>query len=295
MPSLQALLDAVDIEVAGVVTNPDRPAGRGMELRPSPVKEAAVAAGLELMQPEKARDPDLAEWLRGTGADVATVVAYGKILPASLLDIPRLGFVNVHFSLLPLYRGAAPVQQALIDGRAETGVSIMVLTEGMDEGPVIAAESLPVGEDETAGEVGERLSEIGAELLVRALRGYADGSLPPVEQEHAAATYAGKISPDDARIDWATPSKQIRDLVRGCNPIPGAWTTLDGKRLKVHRVRLTDARDLAPGAAISEDSIYAGTDDGTLELVEVQLEGRRRMPGAELARGLRLDPNARFE
>lgn len=295
MPSLQALLDAGDIEVDGVVTNPDRPAGRGMELRPSPVKQAAVASGLEVMQPDKARDPELAEWLRGTGADVATVVAYGKILPAHLLEIPRLGFVNVHFSLLPLYRGAAPVQQALIDGRMETGVSIMVLTEGMDEGPVIAAESLPVGEDETAGEVGEKLSVIGAALLVSALRGYADGSLEPVEQEHAAATYAGKISPDDARIDWATPSKQIRDLVRGCNPIPGAWTTLDGKRLKVHRVKPTGTQDIPPGAAVADDSIFAGAGDGTLELVEVQLEGRRRMPGTELARGLRLDPNARFE
>ena len=295
MPSLQALLDAGDIEVAGVVTNPDRPAGRGMEMKPSPVKEEAVAAGLEVMQPEKARDPDLAEWLRETGADVATVVAYGKILPVSLLEIPRLGFVNVHFSLLPLYRGAAPVQQALIDGRAETGVSIMVLTEGMDEGPVIAAESLPVGEDETAGEVGERLSEIGATLLVRALIGYGDGSLQPADQDHSGATYAGKISPDDARIDWATPSKRIRDLVRGCNPIPGAWTTLAGKRLKVHRVRPAVVRDLSPGAAVATDSIYAGTGDRPLELIEVQMEGRRRMDGTELARGLRLDPDARFE
>lgn len=295
MPSLRALLAHGDTEVAGVVTNPDRPAGRGMELRPSPVKEAAVAAGLEVMQPEKARDPALAEWLLATGADVATVVAYGKILQASLLEIPRLGFVNVHFSLLPLYRGAAPVQQALIDGRAETGVSIMVLTEGMDEGPVIAAESLSVNEDETAGEVGEKLSEIGAELLVRALIGYDDGSLQPIEQDHSRATYAGKISPDDARISWAKPTKQIRDLVRGCNPVPGAWTTLGGRRVKVHRVRPTAARDLAPGAALADDSIYAGTGDGALELAEVQMEGRRRMDGTELARGLRLDPDARFE
>lgn len=267
-----------------------------MELRPSPVKEAAVAAGLDVTQPEKARDPDLGEWLRGTGAEVATVVAYGKILPASLLEIPRLGFVNVHFSLLPAYRGAAPVQQALIDGVAETGVSIMVLTEGMDEGPVLATEALRVGEDETAGEVGDALAEIGARLLVDALRGYGDGSLQPVEQDHSAATYAGKIAPDDARIDWARSSSQIRDLVRGCNPIPGAWTTLEGRRLKVHRVRpATVAKHLVPGAAVTDDSVYVGTGDVTLEVVEVQLEGRRRMTGTELARGLRLAPDARFE
>lgn len=278
-----------------MVTNPDRPAGRGMELKPSPVKEAALEAGLDVMQPEKARDPSLAEWLRASGADVATVVAYGKILPESLLEIPSLGFVNVHFSLLPAYRGAAPVQRALIDGVAETGVSIMVLTAGMDEGPVIATETLAVGEDDSAGEVGEALSTLGAGLLVRALRGYADGSMRPVEQDHASATYAGKITPEDARIDWSLPSTRIRDLVRGCNPIPGAWTVLDGRRLKVHRVRPVPEMDtLAPGAPLVTDSLFAGTADVPVELVEVQMEGRKRMTGTELARGLRLDPDARL-
>ena len=294
MPSLDALLDADDIEVVGVVTNPDRPAGRGMELRPSPVKEAAVAAGLEVLQPEKARDPALAEWLRAMGADAATVVAYGKILPADLLDIPRLGFVNVHFSLLPKYRGAAPVQRAVIEGETETGVSIMVLTEGMDEGPVIDKEAIPIGADETAGRIGDRLAVLGADLLVTSLRGYADGSLTPVEQSHGLATYASKITPEDARIGWSSPSQRIRDLVRGCNPIPGAWTTLEGRRVKVHGVRPAPGMELEPGAALSGDSLYAGTGDQALELTEVQMEGRRRMEGTELARGLRLDPGARF-
>ena len=293
MPSLQALLDS-DIEVVGVVTNPDRPAGRGMELRPSPVKEAAVAAGVEVFQPEKARGPELAEWTRQAEADVAVVVAYGKILPGPLLEIPRLGFVNVHFSLLPRYRGAAPVQRALIDGVTETGVSIMVLTEGMDEGPVLAAEALTVEEDDTAGDVGERLSRIGADVLVPALKAYGDGSLRPVEQDHSAATYAPKISPDDARIDWTASSKQIRDLVRGCNPMPGAWTVLDGKRLKVHRIRAAaDVGALAPAEATAGDALVVGTADVPVELEEVQLEGRRRMSGPELARGLRLEPGAR--
>lgn len=294
MPSLRALIDSEDIEVAGVVTNPDRPAGRGMELRPSPVKEVAIAAGLEVLQPEKARDPALAEWLRGTGADVATVVAYGKILPADLLEIPRLGFVNVHFSLLPRYRGAAPVQRAVIEGEAETGVSIMVLTEGMDEGPVIDKEEIVIGPEETAGQVGDRLAVLGADLLVTSLRRYGDGSLTPMEQPHDLATYASKITPEDARIDWSSSTKEIRDLVRGCNPVPGAWTTLEGRRVKVHRVGPAPGIELAAGAARAGDSLFAGTGDGALELVEVQMEGRRRMAGTELARGLRLDPGARF-
>lgn len=278
------------------MTNPDRPAGRGMELRPSPVKEVAVAAGLEVLQPDKARDPALAEWLKDADVDVATVVAYGKILPASLLEIPRLGFVNVHFSLLPKYRGAAPVQRALIEGESETGVSIMVLTEGMDEGPVIDMKATPVGDDETAGRVGDRLAPLGADLLVPSLLGYADGSLTPIEQSHENATYASKITPDDALIDWSSPAKRIRDLVRGCNPVPGAWTSLDGRRLKVHEVRPAPGlADLAPGEVRAEGSVVAGTGDVPVELVEVQMEGRKRMAGTELARGLRLDPGTRFE
>ena len=291
---MRALL-ASYIDVAGVVTNPDRPAGRGMDLRPSPVKEVAVEAGVEVKQPERARDPELAAWLRTTGAEVATVVAYGKILPGDLLEIPRLGFVNVHFSLLPAYRGAAPVQRALIDGVSETGVSIMVLTEGMDEGPVLATRSLAIGEDDSAGAVGDRLAQIGADLLVEILPSYADGSLQPVEQDHAAATYAPKISPEDARIDWNASATEIRNLVRGCNPVPGAWTVLDGRRIKVHRVRPSrEVPGLAPGAAHVAESLFAGTRDVALELLDVQMEGKRRMTGSELAHGLRLAADARF-
>ena len=266
-----------------------------MELRPSPVKEAAVEAGIEVSQPEKARDPDFHEWLVERRADVATVVAYGKILPASLLEVPPLGFVNVHFSLLPKYRGAAPVQRAVMEGAAETGVSIMVLTEGMDEGPVLATESIRVGDDDTAGGVGDRLADIGADLLVRALHGYGDGSLEPVEQDHDSATYAPKISPEDAHIDWDSHSKSIRDLVRGCNPVPGAWTALSGRRLKVHRVRPASERaSLEPGEAVADGGLFGGTRDVVLELVEVQMEGRRRMTGEELARGLRVATGTRF-
>lgn len=289
MPSLDALL-ASDIEVAAVVTNPDRPAGRGMKLRPSPVKERAVEHDLEVLQPEKAREPELHERLKDLAPEVATVVAYGKILPTSLLEIPPKGFINVHFSLLPLYRGAAPVQRALMDGRTETGVSIMVLTAGMDEGPVLAMRSTLIGEEDTAGTVGARLAREGAELLTATLPAYVTGELQPVPQDDDQATYAPKVTTDEARIDWTRPASELRDHVRGSNPVPGAWTNLGGERLKVWSVALSARRDLQPAEVAVEGGLTVGTGDGALELKEVQMRGKRRMDGAELARGLRLGP-----
>ena len=293
MPSLEALVRG-PIEVVGVVTNPDRPAGRGLEPRPPPVKVSALAANLDVVQPGKARDPDLEAWLREREPDVGTVVAYGRILPGSLLEVPRLGFVNVHFSLLPQYRGAAPVQRAILDGLDRTGVSIMVLTEGMDEGPILARSELAIGEDETAGELGDRLAQLGASLLVDALEGYGSGSLLPREQDHDRASYAPKVSADEARVRWSNRAREIKDLVRGLNPAPGAWTTFRGKRVKLHRVRAVSGTALAPGE-IEPSGERAEAGEGAVELVEVQLEGRRVMSGAELARGLRVTPGERFE
>jgi methionyl-tRNA formyltransferase len=268
-----------------------------MDVQASPVKRIALDAGLEVQQPDRARYPELAAWLSTTNADVATVVAYGKILPAELLAIPPHGFVNVHFSVLPLYRGAAPVQRAVMEGRDETGVSIMVLTEGMDEGPVLAVERVPIDDDETAGEIGEKLALIGAPLLVDALAGYVSGSLHPVEQDHSAATYAPKITTDEARIDWSAAAKSITDLVRGLNPAPGAWTTLRDQRVKIHSVRdAPGAPALAPGVLDAPGGpLLAGTGDGPLELVEVQMAGKKKMTGEELARGLRMTAGESFK
>ena len=295
VPTLRALLDS-DIEVVGVVTNPDRPAGRGMELRPSPVKQVALEAGLDIRQPEKARDPELADWLRTKEVDAATVVAYGKILPADLLAIPDKGFVNVHFSLLPAYRGAAPVQRAVMDGAEETGVAIMVLTEGMDEGPVLASEPIAIA-GETSGEVGARLASIGAPLLVDSLRGYLQGTIEPVEQDHSRATYASKITTEEARIDWSRPAPDIDNLVRGLNPVPGAWTLLRDERVKVHAVGVRpEPEPLEPGViSVSDDAVIVGTGRGTVELLDVQVAGRKRMSGIEAARGLRLSPGEALE
>jgi methionyl-tRNA formyltransferase len=295
VPSLEALLDSA-LELAAVVTNPDRPAGRGMELTASPVKERALRAGLEVLQPPGARAPELHDSLREIAPDVATVVAYGKILPPSLLAIPRLGFVNLHFSLLPEYRGAAPVQRAVMDGRSTSGVSVMVLTEGMDEGPVLWAVEEPIGPDDTAGSLGDRLAGIGSSLLVDALEAYGGGELEPVEQDHDRATYAPKINREEAAIDWRRPSARIRNQVRGLNPAPGAWTTLRGKRVKVWAAEPSADRGLATGElGVADGALVAGTGDGVLELTRIQLQGKRSTSGAEAARGLRLARGERFE
>jgi len=295
VPSLEALL-ASDIEVAAVVTNPDRPAGRGMELRPSPVKERALLDGLEVLQPQRARAPEFHDALTELAPDVATVVAYGKILPASLLAVPRLGFVNLHFSLLPAYRGAAPVQRAVMDGRPVSGVSIMVLTEGMDEGPLLSTTEEPIRDDDTAGSLGDRLAAIGSTGLVDAIAAYGAGELSPVEQDHDAATNAPKITTEEAAIDWTQSSLAIRNKVRGLNPVPGAWTSLRGKRTKIWTTRPQGEGGLDPGELdVRNGALVAGTGDGALELTEVQLQSKKPMSGVDAARGLRLARGERFE
>jgi methionyl-tRNA formyltransferase len=294
VPSLAALI-ASDIDVSAVVTNPDRPSGRGMKLHSPPVKDAAQEHGIEVLQPDKARDPKLADRLQELAPDVACVVAYGKLLPATLLAIPRLGFVNVHFSLLPKYRGAAPVQQAIIEGASETGVSIMQLTEGMDEGPVLATATTPIEPTDTAGSVGERLARIGGPLLVDSLKGFDAGDITPVEQDHEAATYAPKITTEAARIDWSWPAERIDCFTRGLDPVPRAWTTIDNKRIQINRVLPTDADRLQPGELAGDAPVVVGTGSTPVELVEVQPAGKKRMSGAEFSRGLRMEGKRRFE
>lgn len=295
MPSLDALI-ASEIEVASVVTNPDRPAGRGMELRPSPVKQRALAAEIPVLQPPRAHGDEFHEQLRGLEPDVCTVVAYGKILPGSLLAVPPRGFVNVHFSLLPAYRGAAPVQRAIMDGNEVSGVSIMVLSEGMDEGPLLASAPEVVRPSDTAGTLGGRLAQLGAPLLVDTVVAFAAGELTPVPQRHERATYAPKITTEEARIDWRDPASAVSNQVRGLNPVPGAWTTLRTKRVKILFARESDFGGLEPGAVVEhEGALIAGTGAGAVEVTTLQLQGKRAMNGAEAARGLRLAPGEGFE
>jgi methionyl-tRNA formyltransferase len=293
--SLEALA-ASDLEIAAVVTNPDRPAGRGMQLRHSPVKQHALELGLEILQPQRARGPELQASLEDLAPDVCAVVAYGKILPGPLLRVPRLGFVNLHFSLLPEYRGAAPVQRAIMDGRALTGVSVMVLTEGMDEGPVLAGQRVPIGRDDTAGSLGGRMAVVGAPLLVESIQAYAADERAPVEQDHGRATYAPKITTDDARITWASSASEIRNKVRGLHPAPGAWTTLRGKRVKLLSVEPWTGPEATAGElAEHAGMLVVGTGRGLLRIAELQLEGKRATTGEEARRGLRLASDERFE
>jgi methionyl-tRNA formyltransferase len=295
VPSLDALL-ASGTDVTAVVTNPDKPAGRGLRARPSPVKQRAQRAGLCVYQPSRAGAPEARDWLRRLAPDAAVVVAYGRILPQALLDVPPLGFVNVHFSSLPLYRGAAPVQRAIMDGGSTTGVSIMVLTAGMDEGPILASRSAPIASDDTAATLGSRLANLGADLLVPTLKRYAAGELVPTEQDHSRATYAPRLSSADARIDWSAPAAVVRDLIRGLNPDPVAWTQFRRVRLRVLTAGFaTLAAALAPGELVLDGELMVGTGDGVLRLTEVQPGGKRAMAGVDWGRGLRLTPGERFE
>lgn len=284
------------LELIAAVTNPDRAAGRGLRGRPSPVKVAAQAAGIKVFQPQSIKDPS---WQGVVGAlrpEVCIVVAYGKILPRTLLEVPDLGFINVHFSLLPAYRGAAPVQRALMDGATETGASIMSITEGMDEGPVLAIRRVTVSPDDTSASLGDRLAAGGADLLIPTVLGHASGAVEPQPQDEEAATYAPKISEAETRIDWSKPAHVIRNLVRALEPAPGAWTTFRGKRIKIREVATVGEAGptVAPGELVAGDPLLVGTGSDPLEVSVAQSEGKRAMSGAELARGLRLEPSEAF-
>lgn len=286
---------ASDIEVAAVVTNLDKPSGRGMKMTHSPVKQAALDMGLDVIQVARARDPELHDRIAEIAPDVAVVVAYGSILPKTLLDVPAKGFVNLHFSLLPLYRGAAPVQRSIMNGDEVSGASVMVLTEGMDEGPVLARKELPIAYDDSTRTYGERLALEGAALLVESVRAFLSGDLVAEPQDDAAATYAPKLTTDDARIDWTADAETVHNLVRALDPEPGAWTTLSGTRLKVFKATpQDDDSGLLPGQPSLGDGLLVGTGRGAVRLDEVQPATKRRMPGADFARGLRLDGSERM-
>lgn len=288
VPTLEALVAAPEVEVAAVVTNPDRPAGRGQRPTPPSVKVAAERAGLVVWQPERPRE--VHKGLTNLQLDAAAVVAYGALLPEEVLATARAGFVNLHFSLLPAWRGAAPVTHALLHGDRETGVTCFLLDAGMDTGPVLLRRATPVGPEETAGELTARLAELGAPLVVDALAGLVSAELTPTPQDHAQATYAPKVSAEDARLDWHRPAVELARAVRAFNPVPGAHTDFGATRLKVLRARPVDGDHTVEGGP----GLVVGTDErapvvacgqGALRLDEVQPAGKARMPGSAFANG----------
>lgn len=286
VPSLQALLDGPD-KVVGAVCQPDRPAGRGQKLQPPPVKRLAEAQGLPVVQPEKIRTPEFLAVLTDWSPDLVIVAAYGRILPRSVLDLPRLGCINVHASLLPKYRGAAPIQWAILRGEEVTGVTIMRMNERMDEGDMLLQREMRIEPGETYGELQGRLAGLGAAVLREALDALSEGRLVRRPQDHSAATLAPMIKKEDGRIDWARPAAEIALQVRAFNPWPSAFTWLEGKLLKIHRATAATAPVTHPPGTVTAagDAIRVATGTGVLLVEDLQLEGRKRLTAAEFVRG----------
>jgi methionyl-tRNA formyltransferase len=285
VPSLDALL-ASRHEVVAVCTRPDAPSGRGKRLTASPVAERAAAAGLEVLKPNRPRDADFVARLTELAPDCCPVVAYGALLPQAVLDIPPQGWVNLHFSLLPAWRGAAPVQRAILAGDTETGATTFRIVLELDAGPIFASISEPIRPTDTSGELLGRLAIRGADLLVQTLDGIEDGTLTAVPQPDGATTYATKLDVTDARISWDQPADVVDRLIRGCWPAPGAWTTFRGERFKVNSARVA-AGHLPPGALeVTKSAVRVGTATRALELGQVQAQGKKPMAAADWARGV---------
>ncbi|MGH3446606.1 MAG: methionyl-tRNA formyltransferase [Nocardioidaceae bacterium] len=287
LPSLTALLDSAH-EVVAAVTRPDAPAGRGRHLTPSPVAQLAADRGLEVLKPAKPRDPGFLQRLRAIGPDCCPVVAYGGLLPQAALDIPPRGWVNLHFSLLPAWRGAAPVQRSVMAGDEVTGATTFRIVKELDAGPTYGLFTETIGPDDTTGTLLERLAEYGAGLLVRTLDGIEADSIEERPQPATGVSLAAKLSVDEARLDWASPAFAIDRQVRGCTPDPGAWTLVQGERLKVGPVTVTsDEGGLGPGAlSVSKRSVLVGTSTHPVRLGQVQRAGKPPMDAADWARGL---------
>lgn len=296
VPALDALIASGRHEVAAVVTRPDAPAGRGRRLVASPVAERAEEAGIEVLKPARPRDPDFLARLREIAPDCCPVVAYGALLPKSALEIPKHGWVNLHFSLLPAWRGAAPVQHSIMAGDQVTGASTFQIEEGLDSGPVYGVLTEEIRPTDTSGDLLTRLAFAGSGLLAATMDGIEDGTLRAVEQPADGISLAPKITVEDARIDWTAPALRVDRVVRGCTPAPGAWTVFRGERLKLISVSLVaDRTDLAPGVlAPAKNNVYVGTGSHAVELLWVQPQGKKPMRAADWARGVRIAPGERL-
>ncbi|MFS0727764.1 methionyl-tRNA formyltransferase [Paenibacillus sp. 1P07SE] len=290
--SLNTLLDN-GYEIAAVVTQPDKPKGRKRTLTPPPVKEAALARGLKVLQPLRMRSREAIEAVAALQPELIVTAAYGQILPKEVLELPRLGCINVHGSLLPRYRGGAPIQRAIMNGETVTGVTIMYMAEGLDTGDMISRTQVPIEENDTSGDLFRKLSEAGAELLVQTLPSIADGTAVAVPQDDALATYAPNLSRDDERIDWSRPARELYNQVRGLAPMAGAFTYLEGDVFKIWACRAEATSGTAgaePGTVLTADGpdLLVQTGDGALRLLTIQPAGKRAMDAASWLQGARL-------
>ncbi|WP_327085870.1 methionyl-tRNA formyltransferase [Nonomuraea sp. NBC_01738] len=296
LPSLRTLIDSTRHEVVAVVTRPDAQTGRGRKVHPSPVAELAEEAGIEVLRPAKAGDPAFLERLRALDPDCCPVVAYGALLPQSALDVPKQGWINLHFSLLPAWRGAAPVQHAVLHGDEITGAATFQIVKELDAGPVYGVVTEEIRPDDTSGALLERLSVSGAGLLAATLDGVEDGTLAARQQPAEGVSLAPKINVEDARVDWSAPAMRVDRLVRACTPSPGAWSTFREQRVKLGPVTpVPDAPALAPGEiTATKHQVLVGTATHPVALGEVQPQGKRLMGAAEWARGSRLSEGDRL-
>jgi methionyl-tRNA formyltransferase len=319
LPSLRELIAQPDFQIAGVITQPDRPRGRGKEVASSSVKDAAVAAGIAVYQPQKIRAEESYEYFRSAAPDVVVIIAYGQIIPARLIEIPRLGWINLHGSLLPKYRGAAPIHWAIASGETRTGLTTMRIDAGLDTGPTLLNYETEIRPDETAPELYARLAEAGAPLIVETLRGLASGTITPTPQDNSQATLAPPLKKEDGRINWSLPAQKIYNRIRGFQPWPGAFTTFRGKQCSISaRPAAFDPRcsmgstktgglRTIPNSVREQGPIPTGTtspsgsfvfvacgDETWLRLDSVQLEGRNKISAREFANGVRLQHDERF-
>jgi len=297
--ALKALLDK-DHDVALVLTQPDRPAGRGMKPFASPVKQLAQSTGLNILQPPTLKDAAVQQALREVAAEVMVVAAYGLMLPQQVLDIPRLGAINIHASLLPRWRGAAPIQRALLAGDRETGISIMCMEAGLDTGPVLLQESFAINPEETAQSLHDRLAKLGARMIVQTLNALGKGELTPKAQPELGVTYAHKLNKAEARISWSSTAEAIDRSIRAFNPFPGAHSCLKGVELKLWRAAMTcnlDMDEIKPGQVlrVTRQGITVACGQGVVELLELQRPGAKRLATADFLRGFPIVPGDCFE
>ncbi|WP_110205613.1 methionyl-tRNA formyltransferase [Nocardioides daejeonensis] len=294
LPALRAIADSAH-DLVGVVTRPDAPAGRGRRLVASPVAQAAEELGVPVLKPDHPRDPEFQAELRGLAPDACPVVAYGALLPQSALDIPEHGWINLHFSCLPAWRGAAPVQHAIWAGDEITGATTFRIVKELDAGPTYGVMTERIQPSDTSGDLLGRLADGGADLLVRTLDGIADGSLVAVEQPSDGVSFAPKILTEDAQVQWSEPAVAVDRRIRACSPFPGAWTTLEGERFKMGRVELVPEVALPAGElTVGKNEVLVGTGTHAVRLGEVKAFGKKQMGAADWARGARVESGTRF-